>query len=444
MTDLSKEEAEAVLENLKKLGMKDAGDGFTRNKKVICPNLGSNIKLALDKLGYVVRKNEFKGCPEIVGMIKDAPFDGEVNDDIVNWIRHRIDGEFSFMPSTSAFIEEMSNIAFENAYHPVKDYLKEVAPLRDENVKCEMLWIKYGGAEDTELNRAFARLWMTAAVRRIMVPGFKFDTLPILESAQGKNKSLALELLAVKPDWFLDNMPLGADPKIILEETQGVWITEFPEMTGHNADVEKLKAFTSRKRDKARLAYGRFPTTTARQWVGCISKNPGAKLVDAENRRFWPVVIKKFDLDALGRDRDKLWADAVAIEATGASVMLDERLWAAAAEVQKTQRVDCPFAEKLRKVLGYLSPNPGLVTLKQMGDNSHVCVSLDEVWKALELDKVADQNKEKTAMSNAMLRLGFTRKRMFQRNHSVLERGDCYYERGESEAGEPQWLVACF
>jgi hypothetical protein len=399
-----------------------------------------NIPIALDKLGYVIRKNEFKSCIEITGEVKGQPFDGEINDDIANWIRHKIEAEFRFLPSTGMFLDEVANVAFCNSFHPVRDYLNGL-PQPHPSVKCEELFIRYAGAEDTELNRAFARLWMTAAVRRIMHPGFKFDTVPIIESVQGKNKSLALALLAVKPAWFTDSLPLGAESKVIIEQTSGVWIVEFPEMTGHNSDVERIKAFTSQQYDKARMAYGHFPLTVPRQWVGCISKNPGAKLQDAENRRFWPVEIKKFDLDALGRDRDLLWADAVAIEATGASVMLEERLWGAAREVQRTQRVDSPFADKLAVELGIHKPNPGFVPLCDLDDELPVRVSMNTVWEALNLEKPSDQDREKMKVNHAMGRLGFKHKRMTERGHPICKRNAGFYERcGPSDL----WLECQF
>ena len=156
----------------------------------------------------------------------------------------------------------------------------------------------------------------------------------MIESRQGKNKSSALEIIAVKPEWFLDNLQLGADPKVVIELTTGVWIVEFPEMTGFHKDVERIKAFASQKRDKARLAYGHFSTTRGRQWVGCISKNPGAKLLDAENRRFWPIELGLFDLETLKRDIDQIWAEAVELEKTGMSITLDPSLWDAARAVR--------------------------------------------------------------------------------------------------------------
>lgn len=404
--------------------------GFVCNPQGIpLASVPDNIPIALDKLGYTIRKNEFKLCIEAQGNIKGEPYDGSIDDDIANWIRHRIKDEFLFLPSTSMFLDEVSHMAYCNSFHPVKDYLNGL-PAPDPTVKCEELFVRYAGAEDTELNRAFARLWMTAAVRRITHPGFKFDTVPIIESVQGKNKSLALALLAVKPAWFTDALPLGAASKEIIEQTTGVWIVEFPEMTGHNADVERIKAFTSQQYDKARMAYGHFPLTVPRQWVGCISKNPGAKLQDAENRRFWPVEIKKFDLDALGRDRDLLWADAVAIEATGASVMLEERLWGAAREVQRTQRVDSPFADRIAAHLGVTYSNPGFVPLCNLDDALPVRASANSVWAALNLNQPAEQEREKMRMGSAMVRLGFTRKRMTERNHDRCRRNEVFYERG--------------
>lgn len=56
--------------------------------------------------------------------------------------------------------------------------------------------------------RAVGRLPFIAAARRVRQPGAKFDEMLVLESAQGKNKSRALELMAVKTNWFTDSLPL--------------------------------------------------------------------------------------------------------------------------------------------------------------------------------------------------------------------------------------------
>ena len=118
----------------------------------------------------------------------------------------------------------------------------------------------------------------------------------VLESAQGKMKSTALSVLAVKEDWFTDDLPLSADTKLIIERLQGRWIVEAAELTGmRRSDAEHLKSFLSRRRDRARMAYGRIPNEVPRQCVIIGTTNSKNYLRDGTgNRRFWPVSVDEF------------------------------------------------------------------------------------------------------------------------------------------------------
>jgi Virulence-associated protein E len=70
------------------------------------------------------------------------------------------------------------------------------------------------------------------------------------------------------------------------------------------------------------------------------------------NRRFWPVTTGRVDIEALARDRDHLWAEAAALEAEGASIMLPESLWPVARELQESRREVDPWEEILAEVRG--------------------------------------------------------------------------------------------
>src|SRR5262249_40564267 len=150
----------------------------------------------------------------------------------------------------------------------------------------------------------------------------------------------ALQVLAVEPEGFSDNLPLGLKPKETIEALSGHWIMEASELQGmYHSDIEKGKAFASRGTDRARMAYDRAGTAPRRQCVICGTTNSERYLRDRTgNRRFWPVRVGRFDLEALKRDLNQLWAEAAAREAApGASIRLPEALWAEAAKEQQAR-----------------------------------------------------------------------------------------------------------
>ena len=108
-----------------------------------------------------------------------------------------------------------------------------------------------------------------------------------------------------------DIADLGAKDAAI--GTAGVWIVELAELAAMNrAEVEKVKAFLSRRIDRYRPPYARHYIWTPRQCVFGGSINLQKYLKDETGgRRFWPARCGHMNLDALRRDRDQLWAEAV-------------------------------------------------------------------------------------------------------------------------------------
>jgi predicted P-loop ATPase len=339
----------------------------------------------------------------------------------------------SVLAPVDLFRDVISDIAWQHRFHPVKDYLDGIEPQWDGVARIGSWVTDYGGAKDTELNRAFGRLWMIAAVRRIRHPGCKCDTMIVLESPQGKDKSKALRALAVKDEWFTDNLDLGADAKVVMEIMAGKWIVEFSELDGMGRrEISRIKNFLSKQDDRARMAYGHFPQTHQRQFVCAGTTNEHQYLLDEENRRFLPIEIACFDTEALIRDRDQLWPEAAHYECLGEPITLDKSLWGAAAEIQADREIENPFLDILRNLLGV---QDGWITILKL-------------WEILgiELDQ---RQKNGRLIGKAMRKLGFKRERVCDRTglSPKGKRHSVYYIRGKDEplpmqAVDPEWEKA--
>jgi len=182
----------------------------------------------------------------------------------------------------------------------------------------------------------------------------KTTTMLVLVSGQGLNKSSAVRTLVPTPDLFTDNLPLNAHSKEVIEQLAGIWIAEFAELHGKTTTgIEHVKAFQSRQVDRARAAYGRIAEEVPRRCIFFGTTNTLKFMNDPTGgRRFWPVTVKRFDVDALRRDRDQLWAEAAHREAADESIRLDPALYDSAAEVQSKHEVENPFVDVLARALG--------------------------------------------------------------------------------------------
>jgi predicted P-loop ATPase len=160
------------------------------------------------------------------------------------------------------------------------------------------------------------------------------------------------------------------------------------------ADIEHVKAQLSRQVDRGRMSYDRLVSEVPRQCVFVGTTNSSVYLRDPTgNRRFWPVRVKRFDTDALRRDRDQLWAEATAREATGISIRLDEKLWAVAGAEQE-RRVTCdPWFELLKAELGGMQGK----------------ISAASIWELLDVPTRQQTQEHSRRVGEAMRKIDWTR-----------------------------------
>jgi predicted P-loop ATPase len=233
--------------------------------------------------------------------------------------------------------QAVQTVARELPYHPVRDYLDSLK--WDGTQRIDSLLSLYFSAEPTKYITAVGSRWLVAAVARIYNPGCKADCCLILEGEQGIKKSTALKTIA--GSWFTDEIAdLGS--KDAAMQIRGAWIIEISELDAMSrAEVGRIKAFMSRGTDRFRPPYGHAIIEQPRQCVFAGSVNHTTYLRDETGgRRFWPVACKRIRVDELGRDRDQLWAEAVARYRAGAAWWLDSVNLNRAAEQEQSARYE--------------------------------------------------------------------------------------------------------
>ena len=118
-------------------------------------------------------------------------------------------------------------IANENSYHPIRSYLEKLKWDGEERIRFALN--RFLGAEMNEYTYEVLKLVMLAAIRRIMQPGCKFEIMLCLVGGQGAGKSTFFRFLALKDEWFTDDLR-RLDDDNVYRKLQGHWIVEMAEM----------------------------------------------------------------------------------------------------------------------------------------------------------------------------------------------------------------------
>ena len=200
-------------------------------------------------------------------------------------------------------------VAAENRYDPVERYLSNLSV--DDPIDPYSVAEKYLHITDT-LNQRMVGKWLIGAVQRTFEPGSMMQYILLFLGDEGLLKSSFFRVLG--GGYFSDSF---RDPqtKDFFDWCRNHWILECPEIDKELAskDSSHIKRVLTSQVDDYRTAYGKGEESVPRRSVFAGTSNK-RELLKAEggDRRFWVVEItKRIDLEALKRDRDRIWAGAV-------------------------------------------------------------------------------------------------------------------------------------
>ncbi len=220
----------------------------------------------------------------------------------------------------------ISIVADKNQYHPVRDYLNRLE--WDGTERIRYVLHHFLGSDINEYTYEAMRLFLLGAISRAFKPGCKFDTMLCLTGGQGAGKSTFFQFLAVKDEWFSDDLK-KMDDENVFRKIQGHWIIEMSEMiaTANAKSIEEIKSFLSRRKETYKVPYEKQASDRLRQCVfgGTSNTLDFLPLDRSGNRRFLPVMVypdkaEVHILENVTESRkyiDQLWAEAMVIYRSG-------------------------------------------------------------------------------------------------------------------------------
>lgn len=287
-----------------------------------------------------------------------------IRDEDVAFIRTEVEKELQFYNRDKTY-DAISNIAMENKFHPVKDYLDNLK--WDGKKRVENIFTTLLDADDDELTHLMTKLWFIAAVKRVYEPGCKFDSMILLSGEHGIGKSVACRKLSKGRycEFSTDELRTEGHKKDLYDKLGGVWIANGDEMKLTQKTMEAVKSLISAEKFKYRKAYGHFDSEFPIHCVFIGSTNEEEMLKDYSTlteRRFWVIKCHKKTIDSRVGDIltdeyvDQLWAEAVQMYKENINTPLyiaDRKMQIEFAEKQKQYKTfnNNPVVDYVRDIL---------------------------------------------------------------------------------------------
>jgi predicted P-loop ATPase len=205
--------------------------------------------------------------------------------------------------------DAIMKVSKENQYDSAADFIKNLQ--WDGTPRLDTWLMKTYGTPDDAYHRAVGANWLKGLVKRIIVPGCKFDFVLVLEGKQGSRKSTSLAILG--GEWHVETT-MSTDTKDFFMQFQGKAIVEFSEgETLSRTEVKRMKAIITMQSDKFRPPYGRVSLDFPRRCVFAMTTNQDEYLKDETgNRRWLPVTVRipQANTEWLAENRNQLFAEA--------------------------------------------------------------------------------------------------------------------------------------
>ncbi|GLH74762.1 hypothetical protein GETHLI_32640 [Geothrix limicola] len=314
-----------------------------------------------------IRWNELKMITEL--QVADyAHLDIDDLDNGVTGLQNHLDRRWGVSWPQSTIILALNLAASSAKYHPVKVWLAAL-PEWDGVDRMPLVRDEILGATQTLDYDKYAALYaeylkctLIGAVRRVMEPGCKMDTVTILYGDQAARKSTFWKTLCADPGWFNDSK-IHIDSAEGQKVLQGSWIHELSEIDDMTSvkSAEAIKAFVSSATDKFRPSYGRIPRDFPRRCIMVGSTNKEQVLNDPTgSRRFWVIpTATKINIELLQENLAQLWAQALHSYNQGEPNYLTDDMEALRVGQSHRHQMESRYADLMPKITQFYQEHAG-------------------------------------------------------------------------------------
>lgn len=353
-----------------------------------------------------------------------------LNDTDLNYLMLYLEDQYT-LTSEKKIQKAISIVADCNKYHPIRDYLNGLEWDGTERIRCALP--HFLGAEESEFTYECLRLFMLGAISRVFKPGSKFETMLCLVGGQGAGKSTFFRLLAIKDEWFSDDLK-RIDDDNVYRKMQGHWIIEMSEMiaTANAKSIEDIKSFISRAKETYKVPYETHPADRLRQCVfgGSSNTMDFLPLDRSGNRRFLPIMVhpERAEVHILEDEAasrayiDLMWAEAMTIYRSGSFRLTFSKQMNK--ELRELQKQFMPEDTKAGLIQSFLDDFSGTQVCSKLIYAEALNHAFDEPkqWEIREINEIMNNSIEGwTPFSNPRIFAKYGRQRGWERAGSGNE-----------------------